>query len=111
MPGPSEYRSDPSEGIKRSEDLPKTKIRVQSRNYRRRPCPRCGHRSYRDGTDPRDGRGWFPTGDLGSMDPTTGHLTVSGRAGDVIVTGGEKVWPTDVEAVRLFLNDLSPETR
>jgi O-succinylbenzoic acid--CoA ligase len=56
-------------------------------------------RAYRDGIDPRDGRGWFPTGDLGSIDPRTGRLTVDGRAGDVIVTGGEKVWPTDVEAV------------
>src|SRR5260370_12035111 len=49
MPGPGEYRPDPSEGINRIEDLPKPKIRVRSRNYRRRPCPRCGHRAYRDG--------------------------------------------------------------
>ena len=42
MPGPGEYRPDPSEGITRIEDLPKPKIRCQSRNYRRRPCPRCG---------------------------------------------------------------------
>ena len=42
MPGPGEYRPDPSEGITRIEDLPKPKICCQSRNYRRRPCPRCG---------------------------------------------------------------------
>ena len=48
MPGPGEYRPDPSEGITRIEDLPKPKIRCQSRNYRRRPCPRCGHSAYRD---------------------------------------------------------------
>ena len=53
MPGPGEYRPDPSEGINCIEDLPKPKIRVQSRNYRRRPCPRCGHRAYRDGTGRR----------------------------------------------------------
>ena len=41
MPGPGEYRPDPSQGITRIEDLPKPKIRCQSRNYRRRPCPRC----------------------------------------------------------------------
>ena len=40
MPGPGEYRPDPSEGITRVADLPKPKIRVRSRNYRRRPCPR-----------------------------------------------------------------------
>jgi O-succinylbenzoic acid--CoA ligase len=56
-------------------------------------------RCYRDGADPLDHRGWFRTGDLGALDPTTGRLTVWGRADDVIVTGGEKVWPGDVEAV------------
>ena len=48
MPGPGEYRPDPTVGIGRVEDLPKPKIACQSRNYRRRPCPRCGHRAYRD---------------------------------------------------------------
>jgi len=47
MPGPGEYRPDPSQGITRIEDLPKPKIRCQSRNYRRRPCPRCGQSAYR----------------------------------------------------------------
>ncbi|MEM7276379.1 MAG: AMP-dependent synthetase, partial [Actinomycetota bacterium] len=42
--------------------------------------------------------GWFPTGDLGRIDPELG-LTVAGRRGDVIVTGGEKVWPEPVERV------------
>ncbi|HUP86386.1 MAG TPA: AMP-binding protein [Acidimicrobiales bacterium] len=54
-------------------------------------------RSYRDGTDPKDAEGWLATGDSGSMDGT-GVLHVEGRIGDVIVTGGEKVWPTAVEA-------------
>ena len=48
MPGPGESRPDPSQGITRIEDLPKPKIRCQSRNYRRRPCPRCGQEHYRD---------------------------------------------------------------
>jgi hypothetical protein len=48
MPGPGEYRPDTTEGITRIEDLPKPKIRCQSRNYRRRPCPRCRHSAYRD---------------------------------------------------------------
>ena len=43
MRGPGEYRPDPTEAITRSEDLPKPKIRCQSRNDRRRLCPRCGH--------------------------------------------------------------------
>ena len=48
MPGPGEYRPDPTEGITRIGDLPKPKIRCQSRSYGRRPCPCCGHRAYRD---------------------------------------------------------------
>ncbi|MGH9209771.1 MAG: class I adenylate-forming enzyme family protein [Acidimicrobiales bacterium] len=54
-------------------------------------------RAYRDGTDPKDGEGWLPTGDAGEVDAATGRLRVHGRVGDVIVTGGEKVWPTPVE--------------
>jgi hypothetical protein len=38
MPGPGEYRPDPTEGITRIEDLPNPKIRCQTRNYRRRPA-------------------------------------------------------------------------
>ena len=48
MPGPGEYRPDPTEGTTRIDDLPKPQVACQSRNYRRRPCPRCGHSSYRD---------------------------------------------------------------
>ena len=56
-------------------------------------------RCYRDGTDPTDARGWFRTGDLGHVDAATGRLTVEGRADDLIITGGEKVWPEPVEDV------------
>jgi o-succinylbenzoate---CoA ligase len=60
-------------------------------------------RAYRDGVDPliagTDGRGgWLPTGDAGELLPD-GRLAVAGRIAEVIVTGGEKVWPTAVEAV------------
>ncbi len=48
MPGPGEYRPDATEGTTRIDDLPRTKVACRSRNYRRRPCPRCGHSSYRD---------------------------------------------------------------
>lgn len=56
-------------------------------------------RAYRDGTDPKSADGWLVTGDVGSLDPGTGSLAVDGRAGELIVTGGENVWPTAVEAV------------
>ena len=48
MPGPGEYRPDPTIGIARPEELPKTQVGVQSRNYRRRPCPHCGRKASRD---------------------------------------------------------------
>jgi len=63
--GPGEYRPDPTEGITRIDDLPKAHVSLRSRNYRRRPCPRCGHNSYRDGTARRT------LHDLG--DPLTGR--------------------------------------
>lgn len=53
-------------------------------------------RCYRDGSDPKDAEGWFPTGDVGTW-TDDGRLVVRGRVGDVIVTGGEKVWPGPVE--------------
>jgi len=54
-------------------------------------------RCYRDGTDPKDARGWLRTGDAGWWDDDAERLRVTGRLDDVIVTGGEKVWPVLVE--------------
>jgi O-succinylbenzoic acid--CoA ligase len=55
-------------------------------------------RAYRDGTVPIDAGGWLATGDAGSIGPD-GRLAVNGRLSDLIVTGGENVWPAAVEAV------------
>ena len=55
-------------------------------------------RCYRDGTDPKHADGWFPTGDVGQL-ADDGRLVVDGRRGDLIITGGENVWPEPVEAV------------
>ena len=49
-----------------------------------------------EGIDPRRADGWFATGDSGRI-ADDGRLVVAGRIGDVIVTGGEKVWPETVE--------------
>ena len=58
--------------------------------------------SYRDAARPRvvgpDGSNdWFPTGDGGDVTGT--KVSVHGRLGYVINTGGEKLWPEDLEAV------------
>lgn len=42
--------------------------------------------------------GWFHTGDVGRVDEE-GHLYVVDRKKDVVITGGENVWSTEVEAV------------
>ncbi len=55
-------------------------------------------RAYRDGWDPKDAGGWMATGDAGSVGDD-GTVRVVGRIDEVIVTGGEKVWPAPVEAV------------
>lgn len=54
-------------------------------------------RCYRDGTDPKESDGWLPTGDIGEVG--AGLVTVHGRADELIVTGGEKVWPAPLEDV------------
>jgi o-succinylbenzoate---CoA ligase len=41
--------------------------------------------------------GWLRTGDLGSVQD--GRIEIEGRADDAIRTGGERVWPDEVEAV------------
>lgn len=58
--------------------------------------PALGRR-FRDGSGLIGADGWFHTGDLGAFDAATGFVSVHGRGGDVINTGGEKVWPADVE--------------
>lgn len=52
-------------------------------------------RQYRDGNSPLTPDGWLSTGDLGSFEE--GILHVNGRKTDLIVSGGENIWPDAIE--------------
>ncbi len=45
-----------------------------------------------------DADGWFYTGDLASKD-AAGYITIAGRTSEMYKTGGENVFPREVEAV------------
>jgi O-succinylbenzoic acid--CoA ligase len=55
-------------------------------------------RTYRDGTVPLDKHGWLATGDAGAI-IEFGRLQINGRISDLIITGGENVWPAAVEHI------------
>jgi O-succinylbenzoic acid--CoA ligase len=57
-------------------------------------------RGYVSGSElrcPLDSAGWFHTGDLGRLDGE-GNLTVVGRMDNMFVSGGENIYPEEIEA-------------
>ena len=60
--------------------------------------PQLGH--------PVDSEGWLHTGDLGSMSPDN-QLSVVGRRSELIISGGENIWPEVVEAALVNHPDVS----
>ena len=52
-------------------------------------------RAFRDETTPFTADGWLPTGDSGYLED--GKLYVNGRIGELIISGGENIWPNLLE--------------
>ena len=74
MSGPGQYVADPTEGITNPEDLPPAKIVRRSRNFKHRPCPRCGRSCFRHGVVTRV---LHDVGDLVAGRPRDIHLSYS----------------------------------
>ena len=94
--------------------LPQTEVKITNvRTGETVPCGTVGEictRGYlvMDGYlgDPEatsaaiDRDGWLHTGDLGSMD-SRGYCRIEGRIKDMIIRGGENIYPREIEAVLL----------
>ncbi len=92
--------------------LPRTEVRVTSlRTGETAPCGEVGEirargyfvmRGYLNAPEATaetvDADGWLSTGDLGSMDDR-GYLRIAGRLKEMIIRGGENIYPREIEEV------------
>jgi fatty-acyl-CoA synthase len=92
--------------------LPNTEVRIA--NLRTGGTARCGEigeictrgylvmRGYLNAPEATaaaiDADGWLHTGDLGSMDER-GYLRIAGRLKEMIIRGGENIYPREIEEV------------
>ena len=53
-----------------------------------------------------DAEGWLRTGDLGALD-ARGYLRITGRVKEMIIRGGENLFPAEIEAVLLEHPDVA----
>jgi O-succinylbenzoic acid--CoA ligase len=53
-----------------------------------------------------DSEGWFHTGDLGVID-SDGYLTVTGRKDNMFISGGENIYPEEIEGALSLLDGVS----
>ncbi|REK55154.1 MAG: long-chain fatty acid--CoA ligase [Geobacillus sp.] len=64
----------------------------------RGPCMMAGYYNREEATAKAMYKGWYHSGDLGYMDED-GYLFVADRVDDMIISGGENVYPREVEDV------------
>lgn len=62
-----------------------------------------GYPSLADEDRPLFVHDWFRTGDIGKIDPESGHLQLVARAKEIIITGGMNVHPREVETALMTI--------
>jgi long-chain acyl-CoA synthetase len=62
------------------------------------PCMMVGYYNREEATAKAMYKGWYHSGDLGYMDEE-GYLYVADRVDDMVISGGENVYPREVEDV------------
>jgi long-chain acyl-CoA synthetase len=62
------------------------------------PCMMMGYYNREEATEKAMYKGWYHSGDLGYMDED-GYLYVADRVDDMVISGGENVYPREVEDV------------
>jgi rifamycin polyketide synthase module 1/2/3 len=70
------------------------------------PNVMVGYHNRADATAEVLRHGWYRTGDLGRRDPN-GFLTICGRTKELIIRGGENIYPAEVEAVLAKLDGVA----
>ena len=68
------------------------------------PCMMVGYYNREEDTSAAINQGWYHTSDLGYID-SDGYLYVADRVDDMIISGGENVYPREVEDV-LYEHEL-----
>jgi acyl-CoA synthetase (AMP-forming)/AMP-acid ligase II len=72
----------------------------------RGPSVMLGYWNNPDATEAALGHGWLRSGDLGMRD-AAGRFTLFGRAKELIKTGGENVYPAEVDAVFMAMPEVA----
>ena len=103
--------------------MPNTEVKIidpetRRHGYRSVRSASCASGLSRHGGLPRDARtaaeaidedGWLHTGDLAAMDER-GYCTVEGRLKDMIIRGGENIYPKELEEMLLAASRQWPRS-